>query len=138
VRAADFDGDGATDLAVLARVDRHSMEGRVHLLRATGTGWTNAGVLVTGLSAFHLACADLDGDGRADVLVPAQDTHAVDLYWSRPIDKGIAFERRPALGAGLGCIDVVVADFDGDGRPDIAVANSSGDDVSVLVNCTRR
>ncbi len=29
---------------------------------------------------------------------------------------------------------IVVADFDGDGKPDLAIANGSGLDVSVLIN----
>jgi hypothetical protein len=138
VRAADFDGDGVLDLAVLARTDAHSMQGSVHVLRGAAGTWKESTVLTTGLSAFHLACADVDGDGRADVLVPCQDSHSVELFWSRPTEHGLAFERRPALGAGLGCIDVDPADVDADGRIDLAVASSSSDDVSVLVNCTRR
>jgi hypothetical protein len=138
VCAGDFDADGTLDLAVLARLNAHAMDGRMVVLRGTGGGFAPASEMTTGLSTFHLACADLDGDGRADVLVPAQDSHVVDLFWSRSADSKITFERRPALGAGLGCIDLAVADLDGDGRLDVVVANSSGDDISVLVNCTQR
>jgi hypothetical protein len=40
---------------------------------------------------------------------------------------------RDHLGAGVGCLDLVPADFNGDGRTDLAVANAHTDDVSVLL-----
>jgi hypothetical protein len=35
-------------------------------------------------------------------------------------------------------VSVAVGDFDGDGRQDLAVANQNSNDVSVLINNTRR
>ena len=44
---------------------------------------------------------------------------------------GPVFRAGPSLAAGTGPVGVAAADFDADGRPDLAVANSGSGDVSV-------
>src|SRR5437016_5336925 len=44
------------------------------------------------------------------------------------------FAPKVAYATGLGPFSVAVRDFDGDGKPDLAVANISSNTVSVLLN----
>src|SRR5262249_613639 len=63
--AADFDGDGAKDLAVA-----NNYSGTVSVLRNTGTGTFQPAVAyVVGPDPSAVAAADLDGDGHPDLAV---------------------------------------------------------------------
>ena len=50
--------------------------------------------------------------------------------------QGVSFIARRDFGAGSGPVSVTVGDFDGDGKLDLAVANSDSNNVSVLINNT--
>ena len=51
--------------------------------------------------------------------------------------QGVSFiAARRDYGAGSAPISGAVGDFNGDGRPDLAVANSDSNNVSVLINNT--
>jgi hypothetical protein len=72
-----------------------------------------------------------------DLLVPAQNSHAVDLWLRRPTSDEIPYSREPDLGAGLGVLDVALGDADGDGRLDVFVADAFSDDVALILNRSR-
>ena len=57
----------------------------------------------------------------AALVMTSMPTHADDLL-----------ERLDDLGAGLGCLDVALADVDADGDLDVLVANAFSDDVTVI------
>src|SRR5262245_33936478 len=46
------------------------------------------------------------------------------------------FQPQQTFDTGLGPVWVAVADFNGDGKPDLATANNGADNVSVLLNAT--
>jgi hypothetical protein len=85
----------------------------------------------TGGRPHRIAVCDLDGDGRAEMLVTAQGSHHVEVWLAR---EGIPvrFVRAPDLGVGTGPLDLITVDLDGDGRQEIVVANGFSDDVSVV------
>ena len=47
--------------------------------------------------------------------------------------QGVSFIAHRDFGAGNGPVSVAVGDFNGDGRPDLAVANNGSNNVSVLL-----
>ena len=114
--AADLDGDGLADL-VLADSD-----GR---LRSFGQG---AGDLQVSSGAPNMAAAsfaDLDGDGQLEILVPtAEAVHAWSAAGLRspgfPVAPPMHQESGPLLG------EVVAADLDADGVPEIFVSAGNG------------
>jgi len=134
---ADLDRDGFEDLAVLVLASRGSSNGEVHgFLRekSDGARFRLAGRFATSAHPRSIATGDLDRDGLPDLVVPAQYAHRVDFACSRRAARNLPwrFEVQDALGAGIGCMDAVVADLDGDGRLDVAVANGHTDDVTIL------
>jgi hypothetical protein len=128
--AADLDGDGTTDLALLATATGGDSDGSVtpFLHDADGT-WRALAPMPTGQRPYRLVAGDLDGDKRSEILVSAQNSHHVNLWIAR---EGGAFARAPDLGCGTGPLDLELADLDGDGRLEVIVANSFSDDLSVI------
>jgi hypothetical protein len=85
-----------------------------------------------GGNPFDLAVADLNGDGRPDVVTAGSSTNAVAVFLGNGDG---TLQTPPALyGTGKYPIGVAVADLNGDGKPDLVTANGSGHSVSVLLN----
>jgi len=113
-----MDADGRLDLLV----DDRGGEA-ILLLPGRGEGsFDPAGVRIdVGGDPYRgLALADLDGDGRTDVLTPNGGEVAIVL---RTEDGGFA---SPRLLPAPGPFEVGVADLDGDGTPDLVVAGEPG------------
>lgn len=121
VAVADLDGDGRPEVVVADGVHVNS---RV-LMLAQAPG--QPGVLLppvtlpvgNGHGPGDLAVADLNGDGRLDLVLAAYDGVVV-LYQQA----GGVFSGPVQLGSGLRIVGVAVADLDGDGRLDIVAANT--------------
>jgi hypothetical protein len=130
--SADLDGDGRPDLALL--VASEGSEGACVMIpvlaRAEG-GWTALDGFVTGLRPYRIAAADLDGDGRAEIVVSSQNSHHLNLWLACASDKR-GFVPGPDLGVGTGPLGLVLADLDGDGVPEILCTNAFSDGVSVI------
>ncbi len=130
----DVDGDGREDVVLVCNDRWDGTDGFVQVfLRREGTAFETLPPVPTGLKPRHVAVGDLDGDGRADVVVAAQNSHVVNVWLARERDGATVLERQDDVGAGLGCLDVKLADVDGDGALDLLVANAFSDDVSVIL-----
>jgi hypothetical protein len=80
-----------------------------------------------------IRAGDFNGDGNEDLVAASGD--GSDSHVAVLVNEGTgAFTKGNALPVGADPRDIVVADFDGDGDPDLATANQASDDVSVLLN----
>lgn len=132
---ADLDADGRPELVALAPLGPDGSPGQVVPLRFDPAAPGELVPLVpqtTDLAPRQVAARDVDGDGRAEVVVACQFSHIVDLWYARGAGTELELVRDRDLGAGIGPMAVAFGDLDGDGRPDLVVANGHSGDVSVV------
>lgn len=127
VRAADFNNDGRADVAAT------NINGlQIWQRNATGTGF-NAPVSNYISPPFRIALGftDLNGDGNLDVYSTANSDPLKLL-----VGAGTATFNTlaVALNNPNGSRELASADFNGDGRPDLATANDFNNSVSIFFN----
>ncbi|QEH32331.1 FG-GAP repeat protein [Aquisphaera giovannonii] len=138
-KAADLNGDGLPDI-ITANFATNS----VSVLLNTGTPGASTPSFAAGQSfstgsiPADMAVADVNGDGLPDLVVANYGTTSVSvlLNTTTPGATTLTFSANQTFAAGVRPISVAMADLNGDGRPDVLVANESAGSVSVLLNTT--
>jgi Bacterial Ig-like domain (group 3)/FG-GAP-like repeat len=130
VATADFNGDGHADLAVLPFLTNSGNQINILLGNGDGTFAQGPYVTLTGTdekpaSTAAIAVGDFNGDGKPDLLVVDNDYNTITIFLGN--GDGTFQALAPITGvAPTGFMvpfltSVVVADFNGDGKIDIAV-----------------
>lgn len=120
--AGDFNGDGRTDVAVSTGGNSPTSIG-VYYQGSDGVLGAMQPVATYDIP-FAIRAADIDGDGRADLVVSHRGWHAVGVYLQSP-DGTLKPERlfRGPYG-NLNTHSLAVGDLNRDGRADILIENS--------------
>ncbi len=130
VAAGDFNRDGRIDVAT---TDDYGHALSV-LYGQAGGGVGARQDFTADYLCRNVVAADVDGDGRLDLVVPCTNSSAVSIYYGQDAP-GIPFAPRLNFATAYNPRCVVVADFNRDGRLDIATTNrgSSGkQQISIL------
>ena len=129
VTAADLNGDGKNDLAATNFFDN-----TVSVLLNNGDGTFGAKTdYAAGNGPESVTAADLNGDGKIDLAVADYydgGSNSVSVLLNRGDG---TFTLKTSFSAGSSPRCITAADFNGDGRIDLAVAHP-GSSVSVLLN----
>ncbi|MBE7171035.1 MAG: VCBS repeat-containing protein [Williamsia sp.] len=84
-----------------------------------------------------VAVSDLDGDGKQDIVVANERSNTVSVIRNRSgsgLLTNISFAPKVDFAAGNSPVDLALRDADGDGKPEIVVANFASSNLSVLQN----
>ena len=129
----DLDGDGKLDIIV-----SDGISDSISVFQNTSVSGSNtisfaSKVSFPGGSGYGVALADLDGDGKPDIVATNRNGNSVSVL--RNISNGaIAFAASIDFPAGELPYGVAVGDVDGDGKPDLVVANNDVDTLSIFLN----
>ena len=125
----DFDGDGKPDLAVA-----NYQGGTVTVLLGNGlNGFVSAGAAIpVGFGPYGIAAGDLNGDGRQDLAVANDGSNSVMVLLGNGTGGFSAAPGSPFV-TGPRPVSVVIGDFNGDGKPDLAMAHFAGNTVRVFL-----
>ena len=137
VASADFNSDGHQDLAVVYTGNGTSVpNGGVAILLGNGDGtFQNAVTYPAGVNSLHAAIGDINGDGKPDIAVAADGLGANNGSVTILLGNGDGTFRAGSTittGLGRGPVSPILADFNGDGKLDLATANEDGT-VSILL-----
>ncbi len=137
VVSADFNGDGKPDFAVEVPYTVPATT-TLAVFLGNGDGTLQAPISTAIPSNGAIAAADLNGDGKADIAtVYANCTKGACLpgYAAVLISNGDGTFQPPVpYATGLQPGSLVIGDFNGDRKPDLATTNSASNNISILLN----
>jgi len=125
---ADFNGDGALDIAV-SDTRRNS----ISLLFGLGDGafFEEIFEMETQPGPRSLAAGDLTGSGHLDLVVAERETNTVSVYYGNGLGN---FSAPQSFTTGVNPRKVEIADVNGNGLPDLVTTNPGSREIMVHAN----
>ena len=128
----EFTTDGHLDIVVHTYDDP-----RIAIYAGNGDGgFAEASRRTIAMTAIEAVVGDLDGDGKRDVIVSHADPESHELHYGRgdgTFDPAVTIAAADDASSGI-----VIADFDEDGRNDIATAEFTASTFTIIRNLGAR
>lgn len=119
----DYDNDGRLDLGLSGQTSNGPI---TQIFRNRGDGSFSNAVSLPGFYSGAVAWADLDGDADLDLVVAGLNTNGTPpLTWIYRNNGEGSFTQVASL-PGIYAGTVAVADYDGDGQPDLLLTGANG------------
>jgi hypothetical protein len=138
--AQDFDGDGQPDLAVVDEGDG-TTAGSVSILLGNRVNGTQNGTFATktdypvDISPSAITTAVFNTGGFTDLAVANKGSNTISILLGNGINgvQNGTFGAQTTFATGNGPAGIATADFNNDGKPDLAVTNQTDSTVSILL-----
>ena len=133
----DFNGDGLADIATA-----HDNSPQINIWYNISSDFStfNSVTINSGIPSALITCADLNGDGRAEIIVNEEgaNTDNIGILRNTSSVPSVSFQQPAVLFETTENAPkkIAVQDLDLDGRPDLVVPNASGSVIDILVNNT--
>jgi PKD repeat protein len=139
VKISDLDNDGRPDMAVAnASSNTISVFRNVSTIGSiTINSFSPKVDFTTSSNPYFIAVGDLDGDMKSDLAVVNYSSNTVSVFHNKSTSGNIflsSFASKVDFATGASPRSIVIGDLDGDGKPDIAVANYGSSTISILRN----
>ena len=147
IASGDFNGDGIPDFVIgngpIGNSASPNYSATVFLSNSDGSlnrGVNYSNPAFTNYSLQYVAVADFNGDGKLDIAATDNFNHVVQIFTGNgdgTFTVGATYKTDTATG--VNPVGLIVGDFNGDGKPDLAVVNNIGvpaatADVGILLN----
>ena len=141
LKAVELDGDGRPELLVSSYLGQSVSLYRNQSAPGGFTATSFALVTAPALSGrgHTLACGDLNGDGKPDIAIDTELADSVTLFQNTHTSGDVtaaSLGARVDLPAGWNAWGTSIGDLDGDNRPDLVVANTYDNTISIYQNLT--
>ncbi len=133
VVAGDLDGDGKQDIVVVNNSSNSISIFKNNSIPGT-ISFAPKNDLAAGNGPTSVAIMDLDGDGRPELIVTNGNAGTVSVFKNTSQSGSLSFASKQDFNTGTNPQGVAVADLDGDGKPDLVIANGSASTISILQN----
>ena len=126
---ADLDGDGKPDIAVTSTDNAVAHNGKVSVFRNTTVSGAPFSVsslaakidFVTAKSTNGLIVADLDNDGKKDIVAANSESGTISIFKNTCTPGNISMATKVDYNTGTSTTLISIDDLDGDGKPDLVL-----------------